>query len=189
MALNQDWLLFKQGDQGAFERIYQELVDDLYAYGKKFSKDNKLVEDCIQDMFLDLWDKRIRLGETNNVKAYLFVTLRRRIIKTLKRGSVVSLVDEVEVFQAELSIDLILEQIEMKKENGIKLKNAFDSLTKKQQHILYLKFYQSFNNHEIAEMLKINYQSARNALNRALTQLKKNILLILLLFLEIYKIN
>jgi RNA polymerase sigma factor (sigma-70 family) len=176
MSSNLDWLLFKQGDQKAFERIYKIYIAELYSYGKKFSLDDNIVEDCIQDMFIDLWNKRKGLGNTDNIKAYLFVTIRRRIIRTLRKGKIISFMEEVDSFQVELAIDGVLEQAEMDIEQGLKLKKAFNSLTKNQQHILYLKYYQNFNSMEIAEMLKINYQSARNGLNRALIALRKNIL-------------
>ena len=177
MSINQDWSLFKQGDQQAFERIYKMHIVDLYAYGNKFSKDSNVVEDSIHDMFIDLWNKRNSIGNTDNIKAYLFVTLRRRIIKSLRKSNVISLFEEIDMFQSELAIDSIIEKSELNKEQVTKLQIAFESLTKKQQHILYLKYYQSFNSKEIAEMLKINYQSARNGLNRALTALRKNIML------------
>lgn len=177
MSTNQDWSLFRQGDQQAFERIYKMYIVDLYSYGNKFTKDKNTTEDCIHDMFINLWQKRESIGNTDNVKAYLFVTLRRRIIKSLRKGNVISLFEEVELFESELAIDSIIEKSELNNEQAKKLQSAFDSLTKKQQHILYLKYYQDFNSKEIAEMLKINYQSARNALNRALIALRKNIML------------
>ena len=188
MSLNHYWSLFKQGDRNAFEKIYRKYIDELYAYGKKFSKDDNIVEDCIQDMFIDLWAKKERLGDTDNVKAYLFTALRRRILKTLKKDGIISLVNDLAFMQTELSIDIILEKTELDKENADKLQKAFDSLTKSQQHILYLKYYQNFNNKEIAEILKINYQSVRNALTRALVALRKNILIWIFL-LKIIKIN
>ena len=183
MSANPNWLLFKKGDQNAFEKIYREYIVDLYAYGKKISKDENIVKDCIQDMFLDLWNKREKLGDTDNIKAYIFTVLRRRIIKTLRKESNISLLNELELFQTELAIDIVLEKQELNKEQVNKLKNAFESLTKNQQHILYLKYYQNFNNKEISEILKINYQSTRNALNRALIALRKNISMLIIFLL------
>jgi len=176
MDQDHNWLLFKQGNKDAFERIYREYIDSLYDYGKKFSLDTNLVEDCIQDMFIELWNKRLGLANVDNIKAYLFVVLRRRIIKSLRKNNTIPINEHIDSFNVELAIDTILVQSELNIEQGRKLEKAFKSLSKNQQQILYLKYYQDFDNKEIAEILKINYQSARNALNRAMIKLRNNLL-------------
>lgn len=172
MPIDQDWLLLQQGNQQAFERIYREHIEVLYAYGMKFANDTGLVEDCVQDLFIGLWEKRDNLGDTDNIRAYLFVSIRRRIIKELKKKKNISNIDESNTFTAELAIDSIMEVAELNLEQAEKLKLAFQQLNKNQQHIIYLKYYQGFNSDEIAEMLKINNQSVRNKLSRAMTKLK-----------------
>lgn len=173
MPVHPDWLLLQQGDQQAFEKIYREHVSSLYSYGKKFSTDTNLVEDCIQDMFINIWDKRLSLGDTDNIKAYLFVSIRRRIIKSIKKNRKIIDFDESILFESELAIDKIIEQSEMNVEKSKKLKTAFDKLNKNQQHIIYLKYYQGFNSNEISEILDINNQSVRNKLSRAVAKLKQ----------------
>ncbi len=172
MAIDQNWVLFKQGNNIAFEKIYKEHINELYDYGKRFSLDTNVVEDCIQNLFIDIWNNRKNLGDVENVKAYLFISLKRRIVRFNKKSLSVVSIDESIYFKSELSIETILVDTEMNSEKIKKLHNAYQKLSKKQQHILYLKFFQGFNNKEIAEILEINYQSARNALNRALSKLK-----------------
>lgn len=182
MAKDKNWTLFKTGDYSAFERMYREHISELYDYGKKFSSDSSIVEDCIQDMFIDFWEKREKLNDVENVKAYLFVSFKRRLLRELKKNNVVKPIEESDDFKTELSIEEILEKTEMDSQNIKKLQTAFQKLNKKQQHILYLKFHQGFNNKEIAEILQINYQSTRNALTRALSKLKTHFLVLIISF-------
>jgi len=182
MAKDKNWTLFKTGDYSAFERMYREHISELYDYGKKFSSDSSIVEDCIQDMFIDFWEKREKLNDVENVKAYLFVSFKRRLLRELKKNNVVKPIEESDDFKTELSIEEILEKTEMDSQNIKKLQAAFQKLNKKQQHILYLKFHQGFNNKEIAEILQINYQSTRNALTRALSKLKTHFLVLIISF-------
>ncbi len=188
MPVNQDWILFKQGNQTAFERIYREQVDFLYSYGMKIIRDSSLVEDAIQDMFIYLWDKRTNLGDTDNYRAYLTLSLKRRIIKTLKKDTKTLAYDESEIFHTTLAIDAIIEKSELKQEQALKLKNAFEELNAKQQHILYLKYYQNFTGLEIAEILNVKHQSVRNGISRALSKLKSHILVWLIIITTIFQL-
>ena len=181
MNKDPNWVLFKNGNHRAFEKLYREHMSGLYDYGKRFSVDTAIVEDCIQDMFIDLWNKREKLNDVENVKSYLFVTFKRRLIRMLTKKKVFDSIDENNYFDIELSAESIMEKMEMHSENITKLKNAFEKLNKNQQHILYLKFYQGFSNKEISEILQINYQSTRNAMTRALTKLKTHFLIFLTL--------
>ncbi len=177
MNKDPNWVLFKNGNHNAFEKLYREHMSGLYDYGKRFSVETAIVEDCIQDMFIDLWNKREKLNDVENVKSYLFVTFKRRLIRMLTKNKVFDSIDENNYFDIELSVESIMEKMEMDREKITKLKNAFEKLSKNQQHILYLKFYQGFSNKEISEILQINYQSTRNALTRALTKLKTHFLI------------
>lgn len=185
MSLDQNWNLFRAGSKDAFEHIYRTHINALYGYGKYFSKEINVVEDCIQDMFIELWSRRANLGDTDNVKGYLFLSLRRRIIKEVKMSKIVSLDEEVSKlnFDSELSIDNIIMNEELTKEQSLRLKNAFSTLSSNQKEILYLKFYQNIDSKDIAEMLDINYQSVRNAISRALIKLRKQMSLILVFLL------
>ena len=60
------WEKFKYGDQKAFEIIYNEYVDVLFAYGSKITCDKSLVEDSIQDLFIDIYTYNIGLASQNH---------------------------------------------------------------------------------------------------------------------------
>ena len=192
MALDQNWNLFRAGNKDAFEHIYRMHINSLYGYGRHFSKEINVVEDCVQDMFIELWSRRSNLGDTDNVKGYLFLSLRRRIIKQVKVSKNISLEEDMSKlnFDAELSIDHIMINEELTNEQSTLLKNAFETLSPNQREILYLKFHQDIDSKDIAVMLDINYQSVRNAISRALIKMRKQMsLLLLLLFLIILKIT
>ena len=78
------WELLIEGDREAFISIYETHYQDLFTYGFSISGDKELTKDCIQDLFLEMWNIRSQLtGEVTNVKSYLFTWLRRKITKTL----------------------------------------------------------------------------------------------------------
>ncbi len=58
------WDDFRKGDNYALSHIYFQHVQLLYRYGKKFSPDDELIKDIIQDLFFDLIRTRKNLGDT-----------------------------------------------------------------------------------------------------------------------------
>src|SRR5690606_16061393 len=75
------WCAFKKGDKKAFSTIYKAHIHDLLNYGYKVTSDRKLIEDSIQDLFLELWQNRERLSETTSIRFYLFKALRYKIVR------------------------------------------------------------------------------------------------------------
>jgi DNA-directed RNA polymerase specialized sigma subunit, sigma24 homolog len=65
------WQAFKQGDRGAYEQIYRQNIRLLYEYAYRFVVDKQFINDCLQDVFVDIWEKRERLSDTDNIKFYL----------------------------------------------------------------------------------------------------------------------
>ncbi len=74
------WQEFQQGSETAFSRIYRLHASLLYGYGMKLVKDKELIKDCIQDLFIEMWNTKNRLGSVKNIKSYLFKSIRRKLI-------------------------------------------------------------------------------------------------------------
>lgn len=180
------WRELKSGDKKALERIYSVHVKALLKYGRKFCVDAQMVEDCVQDLFIDIWNTRKRLGDTDSIKRYLFVSLRRKIFRQLQRSPKHISPDESlsELFDAEMVIDDRLIQMEISTERLKELKTALQQLSKRQQESLYLKYFAEMDYKDISEIMEINYQSARNLIFNALKALRKSMLP--LLFLQLF---
>lgn len=173
------WRSFLNGDDKSFALIYQRYIDGLLSYGHKLSSDRELVSDCIQEVFMDLFLKRKKLGvNIKNLKAYLFVALRNSLIKKLTKKRKFESVeigddhDEIN-FSIEYNFQDQLIKLENSDEIKEKLSAAVNSLPAKQKEIIYLKFEEELEYLEISEILKISVESARKLLYRALLSLRK----------------
>ena len=82
------WELLIEGDREAFISIYETNYQHLFTYGFSLCGDKELTKDCIQDLFLEIWNTRSHLTtEVSNVRSYLFTWLRRKITKELSRSA------------------------------------------------------------------------------------------------------
>lgn len=178
------WNKLRSGDAKALETIYLTYFDELYRYGRNYTADLNTLEDCLQEMFVDLWNRRERLSETDAIKPYLLVTLKRRIFQAIKKSRKTSQLETNEIqFDAELAIDQIIINKELHTEQSEALKKAYEHLSARQKEILYLKYYSDLAYDEISEIMDLNYQSARNLVSRALQKLSKHLLMIIILII------
>lgn len=180
MYPNQDkdillWKDFLEGSQGALSKIYLNNVNDLFAFGCKFTLDKALVKDCIQELFVTLIQTRLRLSETNNVKGYLFTAIKRMIVREMVRSSKLENILESGDYRFEIGFEDI-NQIEFENDNYSKktlaVRSAIESLTSRQKEALYLKFYFGLSHKEIADILHLEEQSSRSLISRAILKVR-----------------
>ena len=74
------WSSFKKGNELALSMLYKKHVQRLYNYGMHTCRDYDMVLDCLQELFLRLWNKRETVSNINSVKPYLFKSFRRLLI-------------------------------------------------------------------------------------------------------------
>ena len=76
-----DWInALRTGDSGAFENIYNEFWESLYAIAYNRLKSREAVEEILQELFTDLWNRRERLIITSSLPAYLHAALKYKIL-------------------------------------------------------------------------------------------------------------
>ena len=173
---NQLWQLMLQGDHSALAQLMELYVDTLYNYGIRFSDDHTMVEDCIQNLFIGIWQRRDFLSTPSNCKSYLFSSLRRMIHRNaqlVKKVSVISLSDnDPPGFDFELSIEHSLIQREESRIMANKLTHLITTLPKRQKEVIYLKFFENLSREEIADIMQISSQAVSNLLQKALKNLR-----------------
>ena len=62
----------KKFDKSAFELLYQEYYERLCIYLMSYSSDKEKIEDSVQDIFIDLWNKRHTLSIQSSLNSYLY---------------------------------------------------------------------------------------------------------------------
>ena len=173
---NDIWCAFNKGNEAAFNYIYRIYAPKLFQYGGQFSNDEGMLQDCIQNIFIDLRRKRGHLQEVNNIKAYLYKTTRREVlrnIKRLKRSPINSLVYEDKLFPIEICHETKLIQQEYEMERKEKIESAMNLLTPRQRQAILLLYEDGMNFKEISEVMEFSeVKSARKIIYRALASLK-----------------
>lgn len=156
--------------------LYTRHADGLQAYGMMLCRDPDKVQDALHDLFVYLWQHRERIALPASGKAYLLVSLRRRLFDkgpaTLRH---LEPVEESDASQHLTSEDPETTWIlrESDEELQVRLKTAMQELSDRQREILHLKYVEQLDYEAIGQAMDLNYQSARNLVNRALMALRR----------------
>lgn len=176
-----DWSAFKAGDKEAFSRIYHHHVEGLLKYGYKIHHNRPLVEDCVQDLFIELWKSRGNLSDTTSVKFYLFQAVRYKILRKINEESK-NEESKIELMTLEnyerLSLwhvenDLV--EFEIQSQQMSYLEDSINALPARQREAINLRFYNNFSNEEVARIMGVNYKSACRFIYMAIKKLKINL--------------
>lgn len=75
------WNLFRNGDRTAYAYFIHTYSNSLFNYGYRIYADHDFVKDCVQEVFIELWNRRHSINETSSIKWYLFKSVRLRIFR------------------------------------------------------------------------------------------------------------
>ncbi|MDO1450442.1 sigma-70 family RNA polymerase sigma factor [Rhodocytophaga aerolata] len=171
------WQAFKDGDEEAFDFMFEKYVQVLYNYGRKFTAVPEIIEDCVQDLFVELWEKKKLLSPTDSIKFYLFKALRIRIIRRLSKDHTFGkegIDSDVYNFAITLSYESKLISQQQDTHQQKLLTQAVNQLSKRQKEAIHLKYFDNLSYVEIAGIMAISVDSVYKLISGALAQLKKH---------------
>lgn len=71
--------LLRLGDSIAHTEIYERYYYLMFVFAYKKLRDEDLAKDVVQELFVNLWEKKENIAALNNFTAYLFTIIRNRI--------------------------------------------------------------------------------------------------------------
>lgn len=169
------WDAFREGNQNAFEIIYERHIGVLANYGNRMCNDTEMVKDAAQDMFVDLWKSRKNLGGTDSIKFYLLKAYRRNLVKKIVAAQKMQPLVSADGYDGAfaLSHELSIIHAEMEQAKIDQLNQHLENLPSRQKEALFLRFYGGLSYVEISEAMEVNQQSVHNMVYRALETLRK----------------
>ncbi len=168
------WDRFLTGDDGAYEFIYKKYSQDLFSYGMRFTYDREIVKDCMQDVFLKIYNNRYQLTRVQNLRFYLYVALKNSLFNVFDKTGNMYNIDTVEpVFNLEYTV----EQKMIDEEDDLEIKdnivNMLSQLTPHQKEIIHYRFMEGLKIREIGQIMHMNEQSVHNLLLRTIKKIRK----------------
>ncbi|MBB4622192.1 MULTISPECIES: RNA polymerase sigma factor [Parabacteroides] len=180
------WKSFRNGDNDSFELIYKNYADILFRYGIQFTSNESLVKDAIHDVYVKLYNDRLRLKTEVNIKFYLFTCLKNHLYNLLKREL---FFDKVDLEEGEYLDPCAEEQVTVtlnQKELQQTVRKVLSMLTDRQREIIYYRYMEELSIEEIAILMDMNYQSVQNSIQRSIKKIRESFP-VLVIFFILYK--
>lgn len=170
------WEQMRLGDKQALFELYNKMYFHLIRFGLKINADDELVKDCVNQIFLNMWDKRERLQPVEKVRSYLMTSLRRCMLDQLayidKTNNAFNKLGAEENWN-ELSYEEIIIKVQHDKEIKYKLGLAIKQLTPRQVELIQLKFFEGLSYEQIAQRTSQTVKTSYNTIYDAIKTLRK----------------
>ncbi|MFB6455387.1 RNA polymerase sigma factor [Chitinophaga sp. Hz27] len=170
-----------EGDIDAYSGLYKEYYKRFFNYGRKFTTNIVLIEDSIQEVFLDVWNRRDKLSHVDSPNYYLYSSFRYILLKKIKQHDKI-VFDRSAEEDYEFSIENVIVSNELNEEMKTKLQHAIKTLTSRQLEAVFLRFYENLSYQEVASILKISVKATYKIMARSISALKENIMFLSILF-------
>jgi RNA polymerase sigma-70 factor (ECF subfamily) len=164
-----------QNDQAAFTAIYERYWKLLFREAMNVLRSQKEAEDCVQELFVSLWNRRQSLSITT-LRAYLHTAIRYqcidRIEKDMIRGGYLE--DFTTYMEANQTMPSVEEEL-YARELAANIDQVMDKMPDKMREVFRLSRQEHLTHREIANRLQISEETVKKQIYLALKILKSNL--------------
>ncbi len=165
---------FLDGDDNGLTEIVRDYKDGLILYLNGFVGNVHIAEELMEDTFFKIITKKPRFSEKHSFKTWLYTIGRNVAIDYLRKNKNKTeiAIEEVENY---LRDEYDLEELYIKKEQGIELHRAMKKINPEYAQVLWLIYFEGFTSAETSVILKKNVRQMKNLIYRAKDALKSQL--------------
>lgn len=166
-------LIQKNDDRTAFTELYNRYWDKIFILAANALQSPEEAEECVQDIFCSLWNRRKELRLKYSLYTYLAVAVKYRIINILDKAFRQK--QRAAKMVVEDSFAASAETLLLEKELFARLEKAVNLLPEKCRLVFKMSREQGKTHKQIAEELQISEKTVNNHLTKALKDLGNNL--------------
>jgi RNA polymerase sigma-70 factor (family 1) len=171
---NPDLLLLekiRQDKQTAFDELFRKYYRKLVYFSMKITKNQDSANEVVQDLFVNLWEKRKQLEPKVSVRAYLYRAVFNNSIHIIQKekkyqGEELNQMNEKSEFFEDLMETAELET---------KIYDLIGQLPKECQRIFKMSRFEELKYQEIADNLNLSVKTVETQMSRALKFLRSHL--------------
>lgn len=165
-----------EDDQKAFRELYQLLFFRLYQFAFSYLKEKQNAEEIVNDVFINLWQKRYTLSDIKNINVYLYVAVKNAALNRLRqlRKPAPLALESLELKHIRMSINPEAGMITKELRN--KVQSAIERLPPRCKLIFKLLKEDGLTYKEVASILNISVKTVDAQLYIALKKLSVSLL-------------
>ncbi|CAM4241923.1 RNA polymerase sigma-70 factor [Zobellia roscoffensis] len=164
---NQNLLIegLKNGDEIAYVHLIEQYHNRLCNYANSLIKDDLIAEDIVQNVFVQIWEKRKKLKHELSLESYLYKSVHNKFIDEYRKGKAVMALEKKYMTALELAID---EKDEVQEQKILTiLFDAIHQLPPKCKQIFLMSKKEGLTNIEISQCLNLSKKTVENQITKA----------------------
>ena len=174
-SVHDEWIrLLNIGDEQAFENIYNEFWESLYAIAYNRLKSKTATEEVLQNLFADIWAQRAQIDIHCSLAIYLNAALKYKILNHIRFENQRKMFSEDHpgyVFKADTSTSDVLAFDQLMDS----LQKGLEKLPEKCRLVFKLSREQQKSSKEIADELQISHRTVQTHIHKAIKFLKSEL--------------
>lgn len=177
--------LLATGSQASYTVIYSRYSEILFRHAYNMLEDQAEAEDVIQEVFLMLWTKRSEVAAAKSLSAYLYTSVRNRILNHITHQKVVDkYLDSMRTFME--TGGYTADELLREKELAAVIEREIAAMPPKMREIFLMSRNEQLSHKSIGELLNISDKTVKQQVYKAVKQLRgrlENFLKVIPLFL------
>jgi RNA polymerase sigma-70 factor (family 1) len=164
----------KAGDTAAYTVFFKTYYSPLCYFAAQLIRDKPAAEDIVKDTFIKLWTKHKDFESPQNVKAFLYITVRNASLNYLRHLGVRETAQKELLYLGRDREDAHVLHSMIKTEILNKVYWRMERFPEKRRHIFKLAYLEGLKNEEIASMLDISVSTVKTQKARAILALREH---------------
>jgi RNA polymerase sigma-70 factor (ECF subfamily) len=157
----------RNSDKNAFNELFRQFYKPLCRFAYTILHCSQSSEEVVQEVFLKLWENRIKMNANVHIDSYLFVAVKNTSLNYLKFHQIRQKYEEEQVESAETPNNFD------EKAFISHLQKAIAKLPEQCRMIYHLKNFEGLTHSEIAEYMEISEKTVENQVHIALVKLRE----------------
>jgi RNA polymerase sigma-70 factor, ECF subfamily len=158
-------------DEHTFRRLFNDHFTGLCQFASGYVKDSEVAKEIVQDAYVSLWEKRLTIDISKQVKSYLTTTVRNKCLNHLRDHKKFS----HDLLALEnLSSETVFIQPDklVESEIGERISTALGELPEKCREVFLLSRNQEMKYQQIADALQISVKTVETQMSKALRHMR-----------------
>jgi RNA polymerase sigma-70 factor (family 1) len=158
-------------DQLALRQLYDCFSPGLYQFSFSIIHSREMAEEIVEDVFVQIWNKRSQIGKVDNLSFYLYITARNISISYLRKYRNKKHVSFENVEVPFYRIDISPEDILISRETIGRINDSINKLPSQCRLVFKLVKEDGMKYREVAELLNISIKTVENQVGIALKKI------------------
>ena len=163
-----------EGDEQAFEKIYQAYGPRLYPKLLRLVKSVSPTEEILQEVFIKIWEYRASIDPEKSFRAFLFKIAENKVYDFFRKAS------RDQKFKTEFTAiatenDLVLREFMNDDEKSVLLQNAIGMLPAQRQQVFRLIKLERRSYKDVSELLGISLSTISDHVVKATKAIRKQL--------------